>query len=99
MKKAQDNSNLPEEMYWKSMDKTGDKPTRRIAGSGFRYLPNCSDLKIDLGLFAQKFLEKGIIRREGTEVTIIPYRNAKFNRFARFQIQRLNRNIDNPTIF
>jgi len=89
----------PGEMQSDIIDNAGHKTNRKILGTPFRYLPNCRDFKIDLGAFEQEFLNKGIIKRTPADITIIPYRNGKLNRFARFQIIRLKSRLDQPQIF
>lgn len=97
MKKPRELGNPSVEMYLNSSNNSDTKTTRKILGSPFRYIPNCRDFKIDLGKFSQEFLAHGIIKRENSDITILPYRNGKLNRFAFHQILRLKKKIMKPS--
>jgi len=91
---------LTGEIYWKYGNKTVKKAvSRRILGTPFRYLPNCSDIKIRIGQPDELFKKHGIQKNIEATVEIEPHTNGIYNRYAKMQILRLKNSTDSPRKF
>lgn len=49
----------------------------------FRYLPNCRDIKINIGALDELFMKYGIKKKINTTVEIVPNTNGRYNRFMK----------------
>jgi hypothetical protein len=65
----------------------------------FRYLPNCRDIKINIGAIDELFMKYGIKKKINTTVEIVPNANGRYNRFMKWQILRLKKCINDPKKF
>jgi len=57
----------------------------------FRPLPNCRSFKIRVGSWDPLLALLGLSKRLNTEIDILPYSNRHMNRYAEYQIIRLNK--------
>jgi hypothetical protein len=83
--------NLSEAMKSRYGSEVRNKLKGRILDSPWRFLPDCSNLTVEVGLPSPIFFHYGILKRTGTKINLEPWVNSSMNRYMEHQIRRLQR--------
>lgn len=92
--------NQSEDMYKRySINPENKTVKERNEWKPYEPIPNCAEFKITLRGENSVLAKYGLIKANEPKITISPYRNGKIQKYAKYQIKRLRRNVSQPAKF
>lgn len=89
--------NQSEDMYKRySINPENKTVKERNEWKPYEPIPNCAEFKITLRGENSVLAKYGLIKANEPEIIISPYKNRKIQKYAKYQIKRLRKNVNNP---